>query len=153
MGGGRAGVSPIRCENGRRTGTCRLPLKLAWNHAVKIYASCCALVLAGCGSVLHVNAEDAQALVTQRLVGTSVGDFFQRYGAPGPREEARDGTLRFTWEGGSRRVAAGPAGMEELLCQIRLTADKSGRIVTATILRDGQGERRQSRCAELIDRS
>lgn len=121
-------------------------------NAVKIYSSCCALVLAGCGSVLHVNAEDAQALVNQRLVGTSVGDFFQRYGAPGPREEASDGTLRFTWEGGARRVAAGPRGLEELLCQLRISADKSGRIVTATIVRDGKGEQRQSRCAELIDR-
>lgn len=118
---------------------------------MKIFAPVFALCLAGCSSILRVNGEDAQAIVDKRAIGTSVGDFFQFYGPPRAREEANDGTLRFTWEGGARNVAPGPRGLEEMLCRLRISADKRGRIVTAPIVRDGKGERRLSRCAELFD--
>ena len=116
---------------------------------MKIIPLLLALALAGCMSVLR--GEDPQVVVNKYAVGVPVGDFFQRYGTPRVREEAPDGTLQFTWEGGRARVAAGPRGPEESLCRLRLTTDKAGRIVSAPIIRDGQGEKRLSRCAELFD--
>jgi hypothetical protein len=118
---------------------------------VKISLPLVALCLAGCGSLLHaVEGQDVQAIVDKRLVGASVGDFFQRYGGPFSREEAPDGSLAFLWEAGFGNVAPGPRGPEEKICRLRLSADKAGRIVAAPILRDGQGERGFSRCAELF---
>ena len=109
------------------------------------------LTLGACGTVLHVNSEDAQAIVDRRALGTSAGEFFQRYGAPRSRVEARDGTLTFAWEGGFERVPAGVVGPEEMICRLHLTTDRSGRIVAAPIVRDGKGTRRLSRCAELFE--
>jgi len=117
--------------------------------AVKIIPLLLALALAGCMSVLR--GEDPQVIVNKYAVGVPVGDFFQRYGTPRVREEAPDGTLQFTWEGGRAKVAAGPRGPEESLCRLRLTTDRAGRIVSAPIIRDGQGEKRLSRCVELFD--
>ena len=107
------------------------------------------LPLSGCMSMLR--GEEPQAIVDKRVVGMQVGDFLPRYGAVRVREEAPDGTIQFNWEGGRNQVAAGPRGPEESLCRLRVTADKSGRIVSAPIIRDGQGVRRPSRCVELFD--
>jgi hypothetical protein len=109
------------------------------------------LPLAGCMSILRVNGEDPQVIVDKRVVGSQVGDFFQRYGPVRVREESPDGSRQFTWEGGRNKVAAGPRGPEESLCRLRVTTDKAGKIVAAPIIRDGQGERRVSRCVELFD--
>ena len=119
--------------------------------AVKIILLSLVLPLAGCMSILRVNSEDPQVIVDKRVVGSQVGDFFQRYGAVRVREESLDGSLQFTWEGGRNKVAAGPRGPEESLCRLRVTTDKAGKIVSAPIIRDGQGERLVSRCVELFD--
>ena len=118
---------------------------------MKIIPLFLALPLAGCISTSVLRGEDPQVIVDKRVVGTQVGDFVQRYGAARVREEAPDGTIQFTWEGGRSNMAAGPRGPEESLCRLRVTADKTGRIVSAPIIRDGQGEKRLSRCVELID--
>ncbi|MEP7057717.1 MAG: hypothetical protein ABI809_08095 [Caldimonas sp.] len=118
---------------------------------MKLIVSLIALGLAGCGAIARVNGEDAQAIVDKRVVGTQVGDFVQRYGGSHARDEGPDGTVHFTWEGGLTRVAAGPRGLEEMICMLRISANKAGRIVAAPIVRDGKGERRLSRCAELFD--
>jgi hypothetical protein len=123
----------------------------ASESAVKILPLLLVLPLAGCMSILRVNGEDPQVIVDKRVVGSQVGDFFQRYGAVRVREEAPDGSLQFTWEGGRSKVAAGPRGPEESLCRLRVTTDKAGKIVSAPIIRDGQGEKRLSRCVELFD--
>ncbi len=118
---------------------------------MKIFLPLVALCLAGCGSLFHAIAgEDVQAIVDRRVVGASVGDFFQRYGGPLWRDEAHDGSLAFLWEAGFGNVAPGPRGPEEKICRLRISADKAGRIVAAPIVRDGQGERGFSRCAELF---
>ena len=118
---------------------------------MKIIALLLVLPLAGCMSILRVNSEDPQVIVDKRVVGTQVGDFFQRYGPVRVREESSDGSMQFTWEGGRNHVPAGPRGPEESLCRLRVSTDKAGRILSAPIIRDGQGEKRLSRCVELFD--
>lgn len=118
---------------------------------MKIFLPLVALCLAGCGSLLHATGGEAvQAIVDKHAVGASVGDVFQRYGGPLSREEAGDGSLAFLWEGRFGNTSPGPRGPEEKICRLRISADKAGRIVAAPIVRDGQGERGFSRCAELF---
>lgn len=107
-------------------------------------------LLCACGTFSRGTVEGAQAEVDKRYVGTPVGDFFERHGAPLTRDESRDGIRSFLWEGGATRMAAGVRGLEEVLCRVRLTSDKAGRIISATILRDATGEKRYSRCLELL---
>ena len=123
----------------------------SWKAAVKALILpflLCGLV--GCSVPSVLRGEDPQAIVDKRVIGMSIGDFFQRYGVVPVREEARDGSMQFIWEGGRARVPAGPRGPEESICRLRLSVDKAGRIVGAPIIRDGQGERRLSRCVELF---
>lgn len=117
---------------------------------MKILVPLLTLALTACGTVLHVNGEDAQGLVDQRVLGMSVGDFFDRYGAPRTRAEAPDGTRSFGWESGFANVAAGPQGAEERSCVLQLTSAKNGRITAAKITSDAPGERHLSRCADLF---
>ena len=130
-----------------------MPVALRHRTPLKIVAlvPAFALTLAACGTILHVNGEDAQAIVDRRALGMSAGEFFQRHGPPISRQEASDGTLTFGWEGGFERVPAGVLGPEEMICRLILTTDRSGRIVAAPIARDGKGTRRLSRCAELFE--
>ena len=102
-------------------------------------------------SVAATTAKTARKIVNQRALGVAAGDFFQRYGPPRSRDEALDGTLNFDWEGGSVSMPAGPVGIEDKICRLKITADKSGRIVAAPIVRDAKGVRRLSRCEELFD--
>jgi hypothetical protein len=109
-----------------------------------------AAMLSGCGAFYSRSALLPQETVNQRLLGTPVADFFARHGRPGARIEAADGSVAFDWHGGLKSVQAGPYGSEESICWLRITADRSGRIVAAPIFRDGQGERGISRCVELL---
>ena len=108
------------------------------------------LLLVACAS--RNEADTSQAAVNAKVRGMSAGEFFDRYGRPLSRVERADGTLVFDWSGGSERVAAGVYGPEEKICRLRITADRNGRITTAEIMRDGQGERQLSRCVELLQR-
>lgn len=105
----------------------------------------------GCNAVFRINAEDAQAIVNNRVVGTRLGDFIGRYGGPRVREEARDGAVAFNWDADFAYVGPGPRGTEERHCRLRISADRNGRIVAAPILQDGPGKRHLSRCAELFE--
>jgi hypothetical protein len=116
--------------------------------ALPLIAAC---LLAGCNAILHVNAENAQGIVDQRLVGMRLGDFVSRYGAPRARQEARDGAVSFDWDADFAYVGPGPRGTEERICRLRVSADRNGRIVSAPILRDGPGKRHLSRCAEVFE--
>ena len=142
------------CENDRseRTSAPASRRFFSWNAAVKILLLSLALsALAGCSVPSALKGEDPQVIVNQRVIGMSIGDFFERYGRVPVREESRDGSMVFNWEGGRAKIPAGPRGPEESLCRLRLAVDKGGRIVSAPIMRDGQGERRLSRCVELFD--
>ncbi|MDQ6679624.1 MAG: hypothetical protein M3Y67_01490 [Pseudomonadota bacterium] len=112
-----------------------------------------ALALTGCGSVLRDNREDAQAVVDKRVVGMPVGDFIQRYGRPSKRVEANDGSLTVDWQAEPDGAVAGPRGLEDSICRLRLSASRAGRILAAPITQDGRGQRRLSLCAELFEAS
>jgi hypothetical protein len=107
-------------------------------------------LLAGCDSMLHVNGENAQGIVNERVVGMRLGDFLTRYGAPKARRESNDGAVSFDWDADFAYVGPGPRGTEERICRLRISADRNGRIVSAPILQDGPGKRHLSRCAELF---
>ena len=116
-----------------------------------IAVSLLALAIVACGSTQQSDATEAQRIVDRRAIGLSVGDFFDRYGPPSARLDALDGTLTFDWRGGEVGIRAGVRGIEDKICRLRITADKAGRITAATIMRDAQGQRRLTRCAQLID--
>jgi hypothetical protein len=108
------------------------------------------LGLAGCGSIRIGNSEEAQAVVTSQLVGMSVGDFIERYGAPRLRDNAPDGTLSFNWQSSVGSVPAGPQNLDDRVCQLRISADRFGRIVSAQIRQDALGRTSTSRCGEMF---
>lgn len=105
--------------------------------------------LAGCGSVRNPN-EDPQSTVDKRVIGMNVGDFFQRYGKPAWRDEAKDGSLTFDWQSELAKTPAGPLAPEESLCRLRIQVNPGGRIVGAPIMRDGRGRRHVSLCVDLF---
>jgi len=118
-------------------------------RSVAVMSACIAALLSGC--FLRGPVDASQVAVDSKALGVPAGDFFDRYGRPLARLERADGTFIFDWEGGSEHMAAGPNGMEDKICRLRLTTGKDGRIVSAEIMRDAKGERRLSRCAELFD--
>jgi hypothetical protein len=119
---------------------------------VKLVIVLLVLALAACGSIFHFSGEDPQAVIDKRLVGMSIGDFVQRYGAPLTRNEGPDRSLAITWESAAPKIPAGPRGTEESICSLRVSTDPNGRIVAAPIMRDGRGERLLSLCAEIFSR-
>lgn len=104
--------------------------------------------LAGC-SVIRSDT-DAQAVVTQKVVGMTAGEFFDRYGRWRTRSELPSGGAAYNWESGVASVAPGPAGLDERVCKLRLLADRNGRIESATVVLDNPGRVSTSRCAELF---
>ncbi|MEP7301832.1 MAG: hypothetical protein ABI699_09915 [Caldimonas sp.] len=108
-----------------------------------------AAVLAGCGLFKH--NEEAQAIVGQRVVGLSAGDFFQQFGAWRTRAERLDGTTDYDWvSAGSPRTDAAYAGLYEGTCRLRVVVDKGGKIALAEIVLDNPGRQSTSRCSEVF---
>jgi len=104
-------------------------------------------LLSGC-EIFKKNEETA-AIVSNRALGMPVGEFFDRYGRPEQRAELSDGGLEFIWVS-SVTATQGRADVDDQICSLRLTADKRGRISSATVMYDGQGKTRMSRCAEIF---
>ncbi len=104
--------------------------------------------LAACS--IFKNNEEAQAIINQRVVGMSVGDFFQTYGSPRTRSEQLDGSTRYDWQSSIGKVAAGPGGLDQRTCTLHIVADRRGRIATAEIVLDNPGRRSTSRCGEMF---
>ena len=108
------------------------------------------LAIAGC-SVFKTN-EEAQAAINQRVVGMSVGDFFDRYGPAKLR--CRNSTAPSSTPG-SRPSAEKPPnsgfyGLDDRTCTLKLVASRDGKIATATILQDMPGRTSTSRCLEVF---
>jgi hypothetical protein len=104
--------------------------------------------LAGC-ELMKPNLE-AQAAINQRVVGMPVGDFQQQFGRFRTRTEQPDGTTTYNWESAIGRTPAGQVGPDDHICKLFLTANAGGRIDTALILLDAQGNKSNSRCREIF---
>lgn len=117
-------------------------------HAARFLPAIVALSVAGCGT--FKNNEEAQAVVTKRIVGMPAGDFFQAFGRARSRSEQPDGSALYTWESAMGPAPAGPRGPDERICRLRMMADKRGRIESVTVQLDDPGRVSSSRCGELF---
>jgi len=107
------------------------------------------LGFAGC-SVFKTN-EEAQAVLSQRVVGMPVGDFFDRYGRWKMREPQPDGSVEYSWISEITTTPnAGFYGLDDRTCTVKIIAGKDGRILTASILQDMPGRTSTSRCLEMF---
>ena len=107
------------------------------------------LAIAGC-SVFKTN-EEAQTAINQRVVGMSVGDFFERYGSWKARQVQPDGAVEYAWISAIGATPnSGFYGLDDRTCSVRIIADKNGRILTATIVDDMPGRTTTSRCTEIF---
>ncbi|MDQ2926707.1 MAG: hypothetical protein M3R22_00865 [Pseudomonadota bacterium] len=104
--------------------------------------------LAACS--IFKNNEEAQAVINQRVVGMAAGDFFQTYGPARTRSEQLDGSTAYDWQSSIGKVAAGPVGLDERTCTLRIVADRRGRVATADIVLDNPGRVSTSRCGEMF---
>jgi hypothetical protein len=107
------------------------------------------LAIAGC-SVFKTN-EEGQAALNQRVVGMSVGDFFERYGSWKTRQVQPDGAVEYAWISAiGPTTNSGYYGLDDRTCSVRIIADKNGRILTASIVEDMPGRTTTSRCTEIF---
>lgn len=121
--------------------------KTAAGRAAATVLLLCAI--AACG-ILKSN-EEAQAVVNQRVVGMSVGDFFDRYGAAKTRHVEPDGTSEYGWISAIGATPnSGFYGLDDRTCTLRVLATKNGRITLATVLQDMPGRTTTSRCGEIF---
>ena len=74
----------------------------------------------------------------------------KRAGSASIRRENLDGSTEFDWESKSGYAAPGPAGLDERICRLHLTADPKGRITAADVVLDAQGKVIVSRCREIF---
>ncbi len=110
------------------------------------------VLLSGLAACSSLRGPDPQGVVDRKLVGTPVGDFFARHGAPRGRALGADGRHSFVWESGFEGVGIGPRAGAGLHCRLHLVSDADGRIVAATIVSDMPGERHvSSYCLDLLD--
>lgn len=121
---------------------------------MRVLAALLVLALAGCQSILRSGGQEPQAIVNQRVIGMTVGEFLDRYGrAATTREEAPDGSVTVNWQSPRTTLMGGPGGPEITVCRLRLSANRVGKILAALIVRDGDGLHRRSGCAELFEES
>lgn len=118
--------------------------------AVKVPLIAVVLCLSACSMLRGSDDQDPQKILDKRLLGVSVGDFSQHFGPPHSRAEEGDGTLVLLWDAPVGSAPAGLIGPERRVCRLRLVADRSRRITAVTIVDDGDGLRRVSRCAEIF---
>jgi len=107
------------------------------------------LALAGC-SVFKTN-EETQAVINQRVVGTPVGAFFDRYGPAKRREQQADGTIEFAWISAITATPnSGYYGLDDRTCSLKIISGKDGKVITASIIQDMPGRTSTSRCLEIF---
>ena len=105
--------------------------------------------LAGCG--LFKTNETTQAVISQRLVGMPVGDFFQQYGPWKIRNELVDGTIDYSWVSAIGATPnSGYYGLDDRTCTLHIVAARNGRIAVADVLQDNVGRTSTSRCVEMF---
>ena len=107
------------------------------------------VAVASCG--VFKKDEDVQAVVNNRVIGISTGDFLDQYGAWRQRTELLDGTTEFSWTSATAaRTAAGVVGLDDRTCTLRIVVAKNGKIASADVVYDNPGRTSTSRCAELF---
>ncbi len=104
--------------------------------------------LAGCEVLKHNEA--ATSVINRRAVGMPAGEFFDRFGRPGKRVEASDGSTAYDWVSSVPEAPPGPEGRDDRLCRLKVSVDPRGRISAVEILYDAPGLKSTSRCSELF---
>ena len=100
--------------------------------------------IAACG--VFKKDEETQTVVTQRVIGMPVGQFFDTFGPARTRAEQPDGSVAYFWTSSIGAVPSGAAQLDNAVCTLKIFADKQGRIVSAEILLDDPGQYTASRC-------
>ena len=114
-------------------------------------AAIASLLLATAGCSVFKTNEEAQAVINQRVVGTSVGSFFDRYGTWKVRNVQPDGAVEYAWISATTAPTNnGFYGLDDRTCSMKIIADRNGRILTATIIDDMPGRTTTSRCMEIF---
>lgn len=117
---------------------------------LRLVAICAVLAFSLPGCELIKRNEDAQATLNQRVIGMSSGDFFDRYGKATSRSPNADGSIDYRWESAVGFARAGPDGLDERVCRLRLVADRRGRMGSVEIEYDPPGFTTTSRCREIF---
>ena len=104
--------------------------------------------VAACG--VFKNDGETQSLVTQRVVGMPVGQFFDTFGPARTRAEQPDGVVAYFWMSKTGAMITGAAQLDDAVCTLKIIADKQGRIVSAEILLDDPGQYTTSRCGAVF---
>lgn len=107
-------------------------------------------LLAGCGDLARRN-EEAQRTIDKRALGMPAGDFFSTYGPWSARSELGDGGAVYLWESQVGKAVAGPYGLDDRVCKLRVTVDRRGRVAAVEIRQDNLGRVSTSRCGEIFD--
>ena len=105
-------------------------------------------ILSGCE--IFKKSDGVQAIVNQRVVGTQIGDFFDRFGPAYTRGEQEDRSTIYLWISTVGPVPAGYIGLDDRTCTLRITANPNGKIVTAEVAVDNPGRTSLSRCGEIF---
>ena len=114
-------------------------------------ALCAALVLGTLpGCELMKRNEEVTTVINRRVLGMAAGEFFDRFGRPGPRREQSDGGAEYDWISSVPYALPGPAGLDERICRLKVSADKQGRISAVQVLFDAPGLKSTSRCSEIF---
>ena len=111
----------------------------------------CALVLTVSGCEVFKKSDEVQTTVNKQVVGLQAGVFFDRYGYPKTRAEQLDLGTVYSWVSPQTRdVASGVLNPDDRYCTLRVTADRSGRIISADVLFDNPGKLSTSRCGDIF---
>ncbi len=114
-------------------------------------ALCAAIALAALpGCELMKRNEEASTVINRRAIGMPAGEFFDRFGRPGPKRDQVDGSAEYDWVSSVPYAQPGPAGLDERICRLKITVDNKGRVGAVQIMFDAPGVKSTSRCSEIF---
>ncbi len=114
-------------------------------------ALCAAIVVAALpGCELMKRDEEATTVINRRAIGMPAGEFFDRFGRPGPKRDQGDGSAEYDWTSSVPYSRPGPAGLDERICRLKVSVDNRGKVSAVQILFDAPGVKSTSRCSEIF---
>ena len=114
-------------------------------------ALCAAIVLAALpGCELMKRNEEATTVINRRAIGMPAGEFFDRFGRPGPKRDQSDGSAEYDWISSVPYSRPGPNGLDDRICRLKVTVDNKGRVSAVQIMFDAPGVNSTSRCSEIF---